>query len=93
MGEKKDINSTVYLSSDEQTDKHVHSNVSSHYSRPLSAEWLGRQPTCPVDRQRLVIHHLKPVPRILRNLLSRLDISCDNSKFGCQVIKTTDDVE
>ena len=50
-----------------------------------TSEWLGRQPTCPVDRQRLVIHHLKPVPRILRNLLSRLDISCENSKFGCQV--------
>jgi|ERR1712212_52291 len=56
-------------------------------------EWLGRQPTCPVDRQRLVIHHLKPVPRILRNLLSRLDISCENSKFGCQETVKLDRLE
>jgi len=56
-------------------------------------EWLQRQPTCPVDRQRLVIHHLKPVPRILRNLLHRLDISCDNSKYGCQETVKLDRLE
>ena len=34
-------------------------------------EWLSRQPTCPVDRQALFTPQLKPVPRILKNLLSR----------------------
>jgi E3 ubiquitin-protein ligase NRDP1 len=48
-------------------------------------EWLTRQTWCPIDRGELVADRLKPVPRILRNLLSKLDISCDNAKYGCQV--------
>ncbi|XP_066263401.1 E3 ubiquitin-protein ligase NRDP1-like isoform X1 [Branchiostoma lanceolatum] len=51
-------------------------------------EWLSRQHTCPVDRQTITPSQLKPVPRILRNLLSRLYIKCDNANFGCsQVVK------
>ena len=34
-------------------------------------EWLSRQPTCPVDRQNITPPQLRPVPRILRNLLYR----------------------
>lgn len=34
-------------------------------------EWLSRQPTCPVDRQTITPPQLRPVPRILRNLLYR----------------------
>lgn len=51
-------------------------------------EWLSRQPTCPVDRQAITTANLRSVPRILRNLLSRLNISCDNQIYGCtQIIK------
>lgn len=51
-------------------------------------EWLSRQPTCPVDRQPITTANLRSVPRILRNLLSRLNISCDNQIYGCtQVLK------
>jgi len=51
-------------------------------------QWLTRQPTCPVDRNPITFNQLKPVPRILRNLLSRLVINCDNASFGCtQAIK------
>jgi E3 ubiquitin-protein ligase NRDP1 len=51
-------------------------------------EWLSRQPTCPVDRQPITTANLRSVPRILRNLLSRLSISCDNQLYGCtQVLK------
>ncbi|BFZ22120.1 hypothetical protein BsWGS_25159 [Bradybaena similaris] len=46
-------------------------------------EWLTRQPTCPVDRSAITPNQLKSVPRILRNLLSRLTISCDNKLYGC----------
>ena len=46
-------------------------------------EWLTRQPSCPVDRNNITPNQLKPVPRITRNLLSRLYISCDNASFGC----------
>lgn len=51
-----------------------------------SQEWLNRDSICPVDRQPLTMNDLKPVPRILRNLLARLDINCDNVEFGCQEI-------
>ncbi|KAJ8320414.1 hypothetical protein KUTeg_002001 [Tegillarca granosa] len=49
-------------------------------------EWLTRQPTCPVDRNPITPNQLKPVPRILRNLLSRLQLTCDNAAYGCTVI-------
>ena len=38
---------------------------------PCITTWLGRQPTCPVDRQPVTVAQLKTVPRILRNLLAR----------------------
>lgn len=51
-------------------------------------EWLSRQSSCPVDRQAITTTNLRPVPRILRNLLSRLNIACDNAMYGCtQVMK------
>ncbi|ELT99533.1 hypothetical protein CAPTEDRAFT_128127 [Capitella teleta] len=53
-------------------------------------EWLTRQPTCPVDRGAITPNQLKPVPRILRNLLSRLEISCDNVSFGCTAVLKLD---
>lgn len=48
--------------------------------------WMQRQPTCPVDRTALTEQNLRCVPRILRNLLARLNISCDNKPYGCQVV-------
>ena len=49
-------------------------------------EWLKRQPTCPVDRKRISPKDLRPVPRILTNLLSNLEIACDNANYGCKTI-------
>lgn len=46
-------------------------------------EWLKRQSTCPVDRQAITSTQLRPVPRILKNLLARLTIQCCNAEFGC----------
>lgn len=46
--------------------------------------------TCPVDRQAVSASQLKPAPRILRNLLSRLNIECDNASFGCTAIVKLD---
>ncbi|RXG69672.1 E3 ubiquitin-protein ligase NRDP1 [Armadillidium vulgare] len=46
-------------------------------------EWLSRQQTCPVDRQPITPSQLKQVPRILRSLLSKLYITCDNKPHGC----------
>lgn len=53
-------------------------------------DWMNRQPTCPIDRGSLLRKNLKPVPRILRNLLSRLKLSCSNAEFGCQAIVKLD---
>uniref|UniRef100_K1Q2Z3 E3 ubiquitin-protein ligase NRDP1 n=1 Tax=Magallana gigas TaxID=29159 RepID=K1Q2Z3_MAGGI len=53
-------------------------------------EWLTRQPTCPVDRNPITPNQLKPVPRILRNLLSRLQIACDNATYGCTAVVKLD---
>ncbi|KAB7504847.1 E3 ubiquitin-protein ligase NRDP1 [Armadillidium nasatum] len=46
-------------------------------------EWLSRQQTCPVDRQPITPSQLKQVPRILKSLLSKLYIACDNKPHGC----------
>lgn len=53
-------------------------------------EWLSRQQTCPVDRQTILSSQLKPVPRILRNLLSRLQINCNNAVHGCSTVVKLD---
>ncbi|RWS11613.1 E3 ubiquitin protein ligase NRDP1-like protein [Dinothrombium tinctorium] len=53
-------------------------------------QWLLRQLNCPVDRQPLTSAQLKAVPRILRNLLSRLNIECDNAVFGCTAVVKLD---
>lgn len=58
------------------------------YCRACITEWLSRQPTCPVDRNAITTTNLRPVPRILKNLLARLSISCDNAIYGCtQILK------
>lgn len=53
-------------------------------------EWLRRRQTCPVDRIPVSINELKPVPRITKNLLARLEIKCDNEEFGCQTVVKLD---
>jgi len=53
-------------------------------------EWLRRRQTCPVDRIPVSINELKPVPRITKNLLARLEIKCDNEQFGCQNVVKLD---
>lgn len=60
------------------------------FCRGCINEWISRQPTCPVDRQAITTGHLRPVPRITRNLLSRLDIICDNVMHGCLAVVKLD---
>ncbi|XP_076350727.1 E3 ubiquitin-protein ligase NRDP1-like isoform X2 [Tachypleus tridentatus] len=60
------------------------------FCRSCIHEWFLRQQTCPVDRTPVTTAQLKPVPRILRNLLSRLLITCDNSSFGCGAVVKLD---
>ncbi len=49
-------------------------------------EWWKHRQTCPVDRTVIPARDdIIPPPRIVRNMLSRLRVSCDNSSFGCTV--------
>ncbi|XP_012287403.1 E3 ubiquitin-protein ligase NRDP1 isoform X2 [Orussus abietinus] len=56
------------------------------FCRVCINEWINRQPTCPLDRTPITSAQLRTVPRILRNLLSRLCINCDNAMYGCQTM-------
>ncbi|XP_049631711.1 E3 ubiquitin-protein ligase NRDP1-like [Suncus etruscus] len=48
--------------------------------------------TCPVDRSVVTIAHLRPVPRIMQNMLSKLQIACDNAVFGCSAVVRLDNL-
>ncbi|XP_031828418.1 E3 ubiquitin-protein ligase NRDP1 elgi isoform X2 [Nomia melanderi] len=56
------------------------------FCRTCITEWIKRQAICPLDRTPIASEQLRAAPRILRNLLARLCISCDNIMEGCQVI-------
>ncbi|XP_056371125.1 E3 ubiquitin-protein ligase NRDP1 [Oenanthe melanoleuca] len=55
-------------------------------------QWFSQQQTCPVDRSVVTVAHLRPVPRIMRNMLSKLQISCDNAVFGCTAVVRLDNL-
>lgn len=61
------------------------------FCRSCINEWISRQPTCPVDRQAITTAQLRPVPRILRNLLSRLAINL-GLKYSVDLNSTCVDV-
>lgn len=60
------------------------------FCRHCITEWLCRQPSCPVDRNAITAANLRPVARILRNLLARLCITCDNAAYGCTAVLKLD---
>jgi E3 ubiquitin-protein ligase NRDP1 len=49
-------------------------------------QWLNHQSICPIDRAPILAQDLKPVPRILKNLLSKLKLKCDYADYGCNLI-------
>ena len=53
-------------------------------------EWLKEQTSCPVCRSEVLLNDLKPVARILRNLLGKLMIFCENKNFGCTLVMRLD---
>lgn len=46
-------------------------------------QWFKMQCICPIDRTPIQPKDLKPVPRILKNLLSKLKLKCDHAAYGC----------
>lgn len=63
------------------------------FCRACITEWISRQPNCPVDRQAVTVTQLRQVPRILRNLLSRLSTFCDNNPYGCPALLKLDSLQ
>uniref|UniRef100_S4R997 RING-type E3 ubiquitin transferase n=1 Tax=Petromyzon marinus TaxID=7757 RepID=S4R997_PETMA len=61
-----------------------------HCTACVITQWLLRQQTCPVDRSVVTPAHLKPVPRIMRNMLSKLTIRCENAPSGCTAMLRLD---
>ncbi len=56
-------------------------------------QWFAQQQICPVDRTVVTLAHLRPVPRIMRNMLSKLQISCENAGFGCTATLRLDQLQ
>ncbi|CAB1336560.1 unnamed protein product [Coregonus sp. 'balchen'] len=57
------------------------------------SQWFNQQQICPVDRSVVTLAHLRPVPRIMRNMLSKLQIACDNAGFGCTATLRLDQLQ
>lgn len=51
-------------------------------------DWLRLHPTCPIDRLHLRPCMLRPAPRAIRNLLSRLKLRCLFYEDGCRELVT-----
>ncbi|NXS85482.1 RNF41 ligase, partial [Erpornis zantholeuca] len=62
------------------------------FCNPCITQWSSQQQTCPVDRSVVTVAHLRPVPRIMRNMLSKLQITCDNAVFGCTAVVRLDNL-
>ncbi|CAF1247721.1 unnamed protein product [Rotaria sp. Silwood1] len=58
------------------------------FCRRCIEEWLSQTQICPVDRTPIEMNQLKLVPRILKNLLNRLEIMCENE--GCTTVVKLD---
>jgi len=53
-------------------------------------EWLANQQTCPLDRTPLQKEELNSVPRIMKNMLGKLRVKCENKEHGCKEIVRLD---
>ena len=56
-------------------------------------QWLKHQQTCPIDRQPISNETVVKAPRIVRNLIGRLNITCENKDFGCTAVVRVDNLE
>uniref|UniRef100_A0ACB8FUY5 E3 ubiquitin-protein ligase NRDP1 n=1 Tax=Sphaerodactylus townsendi TaxID=933632 RepID=A0ACB8FUY5_9SAUR len=48
--------------------------------------------TCPMNRSNVTMAHLRPAPWIMRIMLSKLQITCDNAGFGCTDVVCLDNL-
>ena len=55
-------------------------------------QWLADNNTCPNDRKDLSLDQLIPAPRIVTNLLKKLNIKCENYGNGCESVFTIEEM-
>ena len=56
------------------------------YCKECIREWVSQHKTCPNDRKTLTKKGLRPVPRVMINLLENMKIKCDHEMDGCQQV-------
>lgn len=70
----------------------VQGTVCDHlFCRSCLQSWLAQQSRCPVDRRFMSHGQLRSPPKIINNLINRLEIKCIYEKDGCDwIIKLGD---
>jgi len=55
-------------------------------------EWIKQESNCPTCRQKLTTRGLLPVPRVLRNIIGKLNMKCDFASKGCLTVVRLEDL-
>ena len=63
------------------------------FCRQCIMDWLSVNRTCPIDRLYITGRNIRAAPRVIRNLLGKLDIRCDYNCDGCQTVVPLDGLE
>ena len=63
------------------------------FCRQCIMDWLSVNRTCPIDRLYITGRNIRAAPRVIRNLLGKLDIHCDYVDDGCQTIVSLESLE
>ena len=58
------------------------------YCEDCIEEWLKVHDKCPNDRKPLTIEVVSEVPRLVINIIDKMQIRCDNSDRGCPEVTT-----
>ena len=68
-------------------DKPYQSTGCGHlYCFSCVTQWLNEKETCPIDIHFSLINNaqnLQPAPRIVQNLVDKLELSCEYAPYGC----------
>ena len=65
-----------------------------HFCEYCINKWLkGASKTCPTCRSRVTQDDLRPMSRIIKNILGNLRVRCSNGPLGCKEVVPYDELE